>query len=136
NVFFKLNVIMASIAEKRDSLLKILHGYGRVAVAFSGGVDSALVAKAAALACGENAIAVTGVSPSLASGELEIARQVASEIGIRHEIVRTDEFTKQGYQANAGDRCYFCKTELYTELAEVKSRFTIDVICNGANVDD
>ncbi len=126
----------AELQLKCDRLLEILTGYGRVAVAFSGGVDSALVAKAAALACGSNALAVTGVSPSLASGELELAQSVASQIGIRHEVIRTDEFTVPGYQANAGDRCYFCKTELYTELEGVCEKFSVDVICNGANLDD
>lgn len=126
----------AELQLKCDRLLEILTGYGRVAVAFSGGVDSALVAKAAALACGANALAVTGVSPSLASGELELAQSVASQIGIRHEVIRTDEFTVPGYQANAGDRCYFCKTELYTELEGVCEKFNVDVICNGANLDD
>ncbi|HWL10467.1 MAG TPA: ATP-dependent sacrificial sulfur transferase LarE [Planctomicrobium sp.] len=121
---------------KQDRLLELLRGSGRVAVAFSGGVDSALVAKAAALACGENAIAVTGVSPSLASGELEQARTIAGQIGIRHEVITTDEFTVSGYQANAGDRCYYCKTELYTELGTVRDRFQVDTVCNGANLDD
>jgi uncharacterized protein len=124
------------LQKKRDDLLSRLREYGRVAVAFSGGVDSALVAKAAAIACGENAIAVTGVSPSLASGELEEAKRVAKLIGIRHEVVTTDEFTVPGYQANAGDRCYYCKTELYTELGDLCSRFAVDVVCNGANLDD
>ncbi len=124
------------LQQKCDALLSLLKGYGRVAVAFSGGVDSALVAKAAALACGENAIALTGVSPSLASGELEQAKAVAKEIGIRHEIITTEEFAVPNYQANAGDRCYYCKTELYNELGGVRTRFNFDVVCNGANLDD
>lgn len=127
---------MTTLQTKSDHLLQLLRSYGRVAVAFSGGVDSALVAKAAALACGANAIAVTGVSPSLASGELETAKAVASKIGIHHEIIRTEEFSVPGYQANAGDRCYYCKTELYTELESVRDRFQVDVVCNGANLDD
>jgi uncharacterized protein len=76
-----------SFAEKRDRLLATLRGYGSCAVAFSGGVDSAVVAKAAHLALGERAVAVTGVSASLAEGELEQARDMAKLIGIRHEVL-------------------------------------------------
>jgi len=125
-----------TLKQRRDALLAILAGYGRVAVAFSGGVDSALVAKAAALACGEQAVAITSVSPSLAQGELELATRVAAEIGIRHRTVRTDEFTVPGYRANAGDRCYYCKSELYEEIATLLPQLNVEVICNGANLDD
>jgi len=125
-----------NLIKKRDALLAVMRNYGRVAVAFSGGVDSALVAKAAVLACGTNAVAVTSISDSLAQGELETARNVAMKMGIRHEIVRTQEFHVAGYQANAGDRCYFCKTELYSEILAVLPKLQVDVICNGANLDD
>jgi len=125
-----------NLLKKRDALLTVMRNYGRVAVAFSGGVDSALVAKAAVLACGTNAVAVTSISDSLAQGELETARHVAAEMGIRHEIIRTQEFDVAGYQANAGDRCYFCKTELYSELLAALPRLQVDIICNGANLDD
>ncbi|WP_437204400.1 ATP-dependent sacrificial sulfur transferase LarE [Planctomicrobium sp. SH664] len=126
----------SDLSQKRDRLLALLKGCGRVAVAFSGGVDSALVAKAAALACGDRAIAVTAVSPSLASGELDSARKVAAEIGIRHEIIYTSEFNVAGYQANAGDRCYYCKSELYQGLDLLVETLDVDTVCNGANLDD
>lgn len=124
------------LAEKRDRLLTILRDCGRVAVAFSAGVDSALVAKAAARALGERACAVTAVSPALAAGELELAQQIAAELGIRHVLVHTGEFSVPGYQANAGDRCYYCKSELYTDLAALRPQLGVDVICNGTNLDD
>ncbi|MCC7424174.1 MAG: ATP-dependent sacrificial sulfur transferase LarE [Planctomycetaceae bacterium] len=121
---------------KRDALLARLAGYGRVAVAFSGGVDSAVVAKAAALACGDRAVAVTAVSDSLASGELDEAREVALQIGISHLVVGTREFENPDYLRNASNRCYFCKTELYTRLETMLPKLECDVIVNGANLDD
>ena len=126
----------SSIAEKRDQLLEILRGYGSVLVAFSAGVDSTVVAKAAFVACGEKAVAVTGVSPSLAVGELDEARQLATLIGIRHEIVETNEFRNPAYLANPGNRCYFCKTELYGHLGPLAESLDIHVVVNGANLDD
>ncbi|GAB4148390.1 MAG: ATP-dependent sacrificial sulfur transferase LarE [Planctomycetaceae bacterium] len=131
-----LAMLSPELKRLHDQLLEIIAGYGRVAVAYSGGVDSVVVAKAAQLACGEKAVAVTAVSPSLASGELEEAQQIAQLIGIRHEILHTEEFENPDYLKNAPDRCYFCKTELYTQMGEWKSRFDIDEILNGANLDD
>src|SRR4051812_13579649 len=80
------------LAAKRDQLLETIRSYGRSAVAFSGGVDSAVVAKAAQVACGDVALAVTAVSDSLAAGELEAARELARLIGIRHVELPTREF--------------------------------------------
>ena len=105
-------------------------------VAFSGGVDSAVVAKAAQIALGDSAVAVTGVSASLASGELETAQRIALAIGIRHETLATDELSRDGYLANAPNRCWHCKTELYEQLALLGKRLGIAHILNGANTDD
>jgi uncharacterized protein len=105
-------------------------------VAYSGGVDSAVVAKAARLALADRAIAITGVSSSLAGGELEGARRIAQAIGIRHEALATDELSDASYLRNAPDRCFHCKTELYSRLEREASRRGIAVILNGANTDD
>ena len=126
----------AALERKRDALLAMLCGYGRVAVAFSAGVDSTVVAKAAQLACGDKAVAVTAVSPSLASGEREEAEALARQIGIRHVILETHEVENPDYFKNAPDRCYFCKTELYTQLETRVGELGADVIVNGANLDD
>ncbi|MBS0206808.1 MAG: ATP-dependent sacrificial sulfur transferase LarE [Planctomycetes bacterium] len=121
---------------KRDRLLRILQGLGRVAVALSAGVDSTVVAKAAQLACGENAVAVTAVSSSLAAGEQELAVEMARQIGIRHQVIQTQEFSDPNYLQNPVNRCYFCKTELYTRLTELAPSLGVDVLVNGANLDD
>lgn len=125
-----------SLPQKREQLLAILAGYGRVAVAFSAGVDSTVVAKAAQIACGIRAVAVTAVSPSLASGELQAAEDLARQIGIRHRVIRTEEFKSPGYLQNAPSRCYFCKTELYSRMEGLLPELQADVIVNGANLDD
>jgi uncharacterized protein len=130
-----------ALTSKRDRLLDILRACGRVAVAYSGGVDSAVVAKAAQIACGDKALAITAVSASLASGEREAAEALAAQIGIRHRVIETDEFSNPDYLKNAPDRCYFCKTELYTQLERLLSQPhadlpEFDVVVNGANLDD
>jgi uncharacterized protein len=122
--------------EQRDRLLEVLRGYGRVAVAYSGGIDSTVVAQAALVALGEKAIAVTAVSDSLASGELEEAQELARRIGIRHRILHTNEFADPNYLRNNPDRCYFCKSELYGRLSGLRSELGVDVIASGANTDD
>ncbi len=121
---------------KRDCLLAVLAACGRVGVAFSGGVDSAVIAKAARIACGDRAIAFTAVSASLASGEREEAEELARAIGISHQIIETREFEDADYLRNAPDRCYHCKTELYTRLEELIPRLGVETIVNGANLDD
>lgn len=125
-----------SLIAKRDSLLELLLSYGRIAVAFSAGVDSTVVAQAAQLACGDRAVAATAVSDSLAAGELQAARDLAQRIGIRHEVLQTAEFSNPDYLRNAGDRCYHCKTELYTQLDGMADRLGVDIVVNGANLDD
>ena len=105
-------------------------------VAFSGGVDSSLVAAVAARALGSRAIAITAVSPALASGELDGAREVARAVGIAHETIATDELARDGYRRNDRDRCYHCKTELYTSLATIASERGYATLLSGANADD
>ena len=105
-------------------------------VAYSGGVDSAVVAKAAHLALREKAIAVTGTSFSLAEDERQLAQAVANQIGIRHEELATQEFASPLYVQNASDRCFHCKTELYTQLAAKLKEWQADSIVNGANAED
>jgi uncharacterized protein len=109
---------------------------GSCVVAFSGGVDSSLVAALAARALGDSALAVTAVSPALATGELDGARRVADAVGIRHETITTAELEREGYRANGDDRCYHCKTELYEHLSAIAVRRGYAAVLSGANADD
>src|SRR3954451_14020428 len=111
-----------NLASKREQLLSLLTSYGSCAVACSGGVDSAVVAQAAKLALGDWAAAITGTSDALSAGELEEAREVAARIGIRHIVIATEEFANPDYVANKADRCYHCKTELYSQLGRLRER--------------
>jgi uncharacterized protein len=120
----------------RELLVERLRELSSCVVAFSGGVDSAVVAKAAQLALKDRAVAVTGVSASLAEGELEAARRVAQAIGIRHETLATHEFDDAEYLANEPNRCWHCKDELYRQLAPWARRHGYRWIANGTNADD
>jgi uncharacterized protein len=128
--------LTAELRARRDRLLDVLRGLGGVAVAFSGGIDSTVVAKAAALALGGRAVAVTADSPSVPRTEIADAKRLAQEIGIRHVLVRTDEFDDPDYVRNDGTRCYYCKSELYSRIEELLPELGVAVICSGANLDD
>jgi uncharacterized protein len=121
----RINELEAWISEMRSAV-----------VAFSGGVDSSVVAALAARSLGSRAIAITAVSPALATGELSGAREVARAIGIRHEVVETNELARAGYAANGRDRCYHCKSELYDCLGALARTRGYAVVLSGANADD
>jgi pyridinium-3,5-biscarboxylic acid mononucleotide sulfurtransferase len=117
-------------------LIEHLRGMRSCLIALSGGVDSAVVAQAAWLALPGNALAVTGIGAAVSLTEIADARSVAKRIGIPHLEVPTDEIARSGYRQNAPDRCFHCKTELYSQLQLIASERHIDVILNGANQDD
>jgi len=107
-----------------------------VVVAYSGGVDSALLAAIAHQELGERALAVTGISASLAAGELEAAARLAARIGIAHETIATNEFAEESYRANPANRCFFCKQELFGSLSALARERGYNAVADGANADD
>jgi uncharacterized protein len=123
-------------AEGLVRLREIVRGYGSAITAFSAGVDSTLVAVVAQQELGDAALAATAVSASLAPSELVDAAQLAEALGLRHRLVDTTEVTDERYASNPIDRCYFCKTHLYTELEQLAAETGARYILNGLNVDD
>ena len=119
-----------------EHLERRVSSLGSALVAFSGGVDSSLVSAIAQRALGRRALAVTAVSPSLASGELDRAREVARAIGVGHDVITTQELERAGYRRNGYDRCYHCKVELYERLGALARRRGLAAVLSGANADD
>lgn len=120
-----------------NELLAALGQLDGLLVAFSGGTDSAFVLAAAVRALGtDRVVAATAVSPSLPAAELTAARAFAATLGVRHELPVTHEMDREGYRANAGDRCYFCKAELLDTLRPLADRLGIEHVATGTNADD
>ena len=124
--------IQAKYAALKDGLGRLRS----VLVAYSGGVDSSLVAFVAAQVLGDKALAVTSASASLKRRDLQLAQRLAKQWGMRHRVILTDELAKPAYRANPADRCFHCKTSLYAALGELAAAEGFARIANGANLDD
>ena len=122
--------------DKLERLRNLLGEFERVAVAYSGGVDSTLVLKVAHDVLGDNVLAVTAVSASMPHYERSAAEDVAREIGVRVAWVQTHEVGDERYIANPPNRCYFCKTDVYDELLKAAAREGFALLLDGTNADD
>ena len=125
-----------NISDKYEELKRVIKRYSSAVIAFSGGIDSSLVAFVAAEVLGSKALAVTSGSASLKRSDLNLAETLGSAWGINHEVIVTDELSKPDYRSNPVNRCFHCKTSLYSSLAEICKGKNIEVILNGTNTDD
>ncbi|MEP6743007.1 MAG: ATP-dependent sacrificial sulfur transferase LarE [bacterium] len=125
-----------SIQAKEQRLRLLFQEMGSAIVAFSGGVDSSYVAFVATSELGKNAVCITGDSASLPSVQRKTIEDLSRQFGLRHEVIETNELDDSNYTANDGSRCYFCKDELYTKLADVARVRKIPFIVDGSTCDD
>jgi len=122
--------------EKWDRLRSLLREMKLAVLAYSGGVDSSVLLRAASEVLGPNLIAVTAISETYPPAEIEPAKRFAVSLGVRHRILATEELTRDEFSRNAPDRCYHCKQELFGKLRQIADAEGIAYILDGTNIDD
>ncbi len=132
----QVDALCAASAHKLEALRAALRAHRSALVAFSGGVDSAFVLKVALDELGASAVALTALSPSVAPDEAREAKELAVSLGARHVLVESKELEDPRYAANPQNRCYFCKTELYTICEAQRAALGLSVVLDGFNADD
>ena len=121
---------------KKNKLTALLRSYGSTLVAYSGGVDSMLLALMAKEVLGDRCLAVTAVSPIHSTQEVETARALARKFGIRHLVIRSRELKSPAFKANPVSRCYLCKKMLFEQITALAKRRGINTVIDGSNADD
>ncbi|AEF17716.1 MULTISPECIES: ATP-dependent sacrificial sulfur transferase LarE [Thermoanaerobacterium] len=124
------------LEEKYENLKKYIEKLGSAVIAFSGGVDSTFLAKVCYDVLKDRCVAVTATSSTYPQREFKEAQELAKQIGIRHRIIRSEELEIEGFSKNPIDRCYYCKSELFSKLKNVAEEEGIEYVLDGTNYDD
>ena len=135
-MFNQLEILSDEQSEKLYTIRRYIKNLGSVCIAYSGGVDSTLVASLAFEQLGSKAIAITGISPALANTLREEARRQAKWIGVKHLEIKTSELDQSSYSENPKDRCFACKKELHKHTTYLSKKLNYKIVLDGVNLDD
>ncbi|MBF0456979.1 MAG: ATP-dependent sacrificial sulfur transferase LarE [Nitrospirae bacterium] len=130
-----MQILPKKFGDKYEALLTYLRGLEGVVLAYSGGADSTFLLMAVRDS-GVSALAVTAVSPSMSSSDLNAALDMVSAISVAHEIIHTDELNDENYSSNTPDRCFYCKSELFKKLKDIATAKGLPHVIDGSNIDD